>query len=200
MSVFIGITQRVDRDDCYGERRDGIDQRWFDFLALCGVVPVPLPNHLRTVQLLLERIDIDGFILSGGGDLVAYGGDAPKRDEVERFLIALALRRQVPLLGVCRGMQAIQDYFGVGLHPVQGHIATTHMMNSRDGVNAVNSYHKYGTTGNVPELIVTARAEDGVVEAIRHKSCRVAGIMWHPERQLPYAEQDQYMIRQFFAK
>lgn len=195
----VAVTQRVDVDSRYGERRDGLDQRWFSLLEVCGIAGLPLPNNAAAAQTLLARTRIDGILLTGGNDIARTGGDTPERDEVEALLLGRAERSRVPLLGVCRGMQAIQARYGVVLEPVQGHVAKRQTIRIDGHPTEVNSYHNFGTRGSVEVLEVWARADDQVVKAVRHASLPIVGIMWHPERIMPFREQDMDFITKYFG-
>ena len=137
-----------------------------------------------------------GLLLTGGNTLTAYGGDAPERDRTELDTLAFARARGVPVLGVCRGMQVILHAFGVPLRPVDGHAGTRHRVG---GSRTVNSFHDFGSTGDTRPLDVLARADDGVVEAMRHPVEPVHGVMWHPERCEPFAEADVRLFRQLLS-
>ncbi|WP_127533598.1 gamma-glutamyl-gamma-aminobutyrate hydrolase family protein [Paenibacillus kobensis] len=196
---LIAVTQRVDVITAYGERRDALDQRWIELLTSCGFVPLVLPNRLLAVQLLLKCMPICGIVLTGGNDLAKYGGDAPERDEAEMYLIEYAVERKLPLLGVCRGMQMIQDYCGVPLSEVQGHIASIHSVTSGTRSFRRNSFHRFGARHSTKELVIRAAAEDGVVEAVEHATDKLRGIMWHPERTFPPDPEDVQWIRNWLS-
>ncbi len=196
--IMIGVTLRVDDWSERVERRDAIDQRWIKLLVACGCMPVLLPNHLPTVKMILSQLTIRGFLITGGNDLSKYGGDSPEREESERWLLRYACSRGKPLLGVCRGMQLIQDYWKVPLERVEGHVAARHIVHSGDGSASRNSYHRFGARTTVDELEVTARSQDGVIEAVAHREFPIRGIMWHPEREYPFDTTDISMIQQFF--
>ena len=102
MSRLIALTQRVERIEAIGERRDALSQEWAALAEACGFLPLPLPNRLTAVRQLLAAVRVDGIILTGGNDLASYGGDAPERDEAERFLIQYAIDRRTPLLEIGR--------------------------------------------------------------------------------------------------
>lgn len=188
------MTQRVELIASIGERRDALSQEWALLAGSCGFLPLPLPNHLPTVCGLMADLAPDGVILTGGNDLAAYGGDAPERDEVERYLIAQALERRIPLLGVCRGTQMLLDYFGTPLQRVEGHVRVVHPLSNGD---RVNSFHSWGALECRPPLEVLNRSGDGVVEAVRHRDCPwIYGVMHHPERYHPLREQDIEFIKE----
>jgi putative glutamine amidotransferase len=152
-----------------------------------------LPNHPEASLGLLDRLRPVGAVLTGGGDLAAYGGDSPERDDTEARLLDLAFAGRLPVIGVCRGMQAIQHRCGVPLEPVDSHVATTHPLHGE--ARAVNSFHTWGARTSAPALIVRARAKDGVVEAVEHREAPVRGVMWHPERVEPFEAADIALFR-----
>jgi gamma-glutamyl-gamma-aminobutyrate hydrolase PuuD len=194
----IAITQLVSIVPAYGERRDCLDQAWTKFLAACGLLPVLLPNITEVALALCERADIAGLILTGGNDLAVLGGDAPERDTVENALLDMAARRGLPVLGVCRGMQMIQQRFAIPLHCVEGHVKECQIIRIDGEPKEVNSYHHFGALNSRPPLDVWAVADDGVVKAIRHSVQPMTGIMWHPERSAPYSPDDVALFRQLF--
>jgi len=179
---LIAVTQRVVTVPEYGERRDALDQRWTSFLAACGYLAMPVPNDPAVACELVAAAGVSGLLLTGGNDLVAVGGDAPERDATERAVLALVLERGLPVVGVCRGMQVIQSQWGVPLQRVSGHVTPSHEIAVGGARAHVNSYHGFGATTTAGPLEVWAKADDGVVEAVRHCSAPVVGVMWHPER------------------
>lgn len=190
MKRVVAVTQRVDIIAERNERRDALDQRWADFLLACSLTGFPVPNTPQLACDLMEAVNPAGLVLTGGNDLADYGGDAPERDETERRLIDWARRRRLPILAVCRGMQLIADTFGASLDRLPGHAATRHQVRIDGGeTRDVNSYHTWSIA--VPEGFSSwAVAEDGSVEAMRHDSEAITGILWHPEREVPYHAAD----------
>jgi N5-(cytidine 5'-diphosphoramidyl)-L-glutamine hydrolase len=195
----VAITQRVSVVPAYGERRDCLDQAWTKFLAACGLLPVLLPNVTEAALALCEGDGIGGLVLTGGNDLAVLGGDAPERDAVENALLDLAERRRLPVLGVCRGMQVIQQRFAISLRRVEGHVAQRQVIRIDGERKEVNSYHRFGAFDSQPPLEVWAVAADGVVKAIRHSAKPITGIMWHPERSAPFSPADVILFRRVFG-
>jgi putative glutamine amidotransferase len=200
---IVAVTQRVDvAQPAVGpaERRDGLDQAWFRFLAAAGCLPVPLPNHLSLARRMLEELAIDGLLLTGGDSLALYGGETPERDEVETALLALARRWRLPVIGVCRGMQLIQHAFGAPLQPVEGHVGADQIIEIEGAPARVNSFHRWGALREPDGFDVWARATGGVVKAVRHRTEPLVGLMWHPERLDPFRPEDLALFRILFAR
>jgi putative glutamine amidotransferase len=181
-----------------------------------GAVPVVLPPvSPGDVPDLLDRLD--GVLLSGGVDVdpILYG-QAPhpklgrvnrRRDDFELELTREALRREVPILGICRGHQVlnvatggtlVQDIpsqiEGAAEHDGQGprwrrahRVEVTASSRLREilGQDAasVNSIHHQGVDRVGKDLVVSARCpEDGVIEGLEMTGRRfVVAVQWHPE-------------------
>jgi putative glutamine amidotransferase len=194
----IAITQRVTVVPEYGERRDCLDQAWPRFIAACGLLPLPLPNVVEVALAMCGDSDLAGLVLTGGNDLAALGGDAPERDATENALLDAAESRGLPVLGVCRGMQLIQQRCAVPLQRVEGHVTRRQIVHIDGEPAEVNSYHRFGARESRPPLEVWAVAADGVVKAVRHTARPTIGIMWHPERNAPFAANDVALFRRVF--
>jgi len=198
--TLVAITQRVATDPATGERRDALDQRWTGFLAASGLRPLIVPNDAGAALDLVQALAPACVILTGGGDLGAYGGDAPERDAAEAALVDWASAHDLPVLGACRGMQHLLHLGGVVLERVAAHVRTRHELTLQGKAVTVNSYHDRAAlrvAGH--DWDVLARAEDGAVEAVRHRGHRWLGIMWHPEREVPAAAHDIALFRAHFA-
>ncbi len=159
-----------------------------------------------------------GLILSGGGDVEPgrYGeensacfGVDPARDEAEFRLIEAYIRAGKPILGICRGHQILNVFFGGSLVQhlpgAEKHMPTkakdsAHETHALPGsfpaelygeLFAVNSAHHQGIGRLAPELEAVQWAEDGVIEACRHRTLPVWSVQWHPERMcLSHARSD----------
>ena len=191
----IAFTQRIVTDPVTGERRDCLDQKWGDFATEIGALAVGLQNQApQTAAYLLEALSPSLVVLTGGNSPVGFNDNATaERDAFEHALIEVCSKNHVPLLGICRGMQIINIHFGGTLCPINQHIATRHKVyTSSKETRNVNSYHAWGISVSdlAPSLLSEAVDADGYIEAFRHNSSRIAGIMWHPEREVPFVRAD----------
>ena len=204
----IGITQRVDVT-ATGERRDALDQCWCALLQDLGVRLVPIPNQLGQVPSFVKDLRLEGIILSGGNDIAAVAGAknaAPERDTLETQLIDYCAAQQIPMLGICRGLQMLVHHYGGKLTPISGHVAIRHSVQPRSDLFPVepfevNSFHHFGiATKSLPSALeVLATDVRGNVEAARHKDSPQFGVMWHPEREDVWAAHDLSLLRKVFA-
>jgi putative glutamine amidotransferase len=180
-----------------------------------GGIAVVLPAHgfADDVDALLDRLD--GLLFSGGPDLapVTYGQLPHPRlgpdvdrvaDDYELALLAAASRRDLPLLAICRGMQALNVARGGTLHQhlpdrselehLQAHepfepahpvtVTAGSLLHGLSGHRrlAVNSYHHQAIDRLGAGLEICARASDGTVEAVCDPTARFSlGVQWHPE-------------------
>lgn len=202
----VGISHRVDVIENYAERRDAVDQRWYPLMISMGWLPVPLPNiPANLVRQLMVSLDLSGVLLSGGNsiaDLDPKAEDAaPERDAFEYAVIQYAIENDMPLIGVCRGMQVLNHYFGGNAKPIEGHICTSHELISLssdfDLPTLVNSFHGWAIpqSGLAKPLTPIASDRNGNIEAFIHDSYSVLGIMWHPERVEGFNEQDINLLK-----
>jgi len=154
---------------------------------------------LQLAKKIISKIDVGGILLTGGDDIKSLTGVYSKREELEDFLIKLSIKKKLPLFGVCRGMQKIQDSFAIPLGKVSGHVQAKQKILINGKTCEVNSFHKFGTKkNNDKEFEVFAVAKDGVVKAIRHKKHNICAVMWHPERFAKISPEDVKLFREVF--
>jgi len=185
----IFVSQRVDILTNINERRDALDQRWVSFLRETGGELMAVPNDKKSADFMLKSVAPDGIVLTGGNDPVANGGNAPERDAIDILLIDYAIKNSIPLIGVCRGMQSILCYFGGTLKKVNKHVTVKHHLKGSI-CREVNSYHNFAADFVPAVFKICATSEDCVIEAIKHSSIPILAMMWHPEREAVFNNDD----------
>lgn len=206
----IAITQRVVEADGYVDPRDALSQDWAAFFEslLPDAALVPVPNRATVLPRWVSQVEPDLLVLSNGNDW----GQAPERDATEEWLVDWAIRRGTPVLGVCRGLHALNVMFGGTLTAdlkrvtQQRHVACEHAVRlagpsfvdlHRHDLLSVNSYHNQGVArdGLAGCLAPFAMAEDGIVEGACHREHPVLAIQWHPERPTSSKPYDARLIK-----
>ena len=188
------VTMREGENNNY--LTDTIDKRWFAFMKNCGLLPVLVPNNIAIAEKLTKDI-FDGSILTGGDNIESLGGSSA-RDSVENIIIKYSIKNKIPAVGVCRGMQKIQDFFGVSLEKTPNNISINQEILINKDKHIVNSFHDFGTYKDSSEFKVWAKGYDGVIKAINHEKYKISGIMWHPERINPFREYDIKYFKSLF--
>ena len=204
LKTVVGVSQRVDTVDGRIEYRDALDQQLVKWVANAGFLPVPIPNTLVTptdtsvLDDWLQTQQPIALVLSGGNNI----GDFPQRDCTEHYLLSWAESNEIPLLGICRGMQMMATWAGAELKPAKGHVRTQHQLllsnSNSQWPRSVNSYHNWSLLNCPEKFEVAAKAEDGNIEAICHKTLPWEGWMWHPEREQPFDSADTMRVKRLF--
>ena len=196
----IGVTQNMELRKSRNETIELLDIRVIDFLSKLNFSPIILSSVTKNINEYLRKESIKGIILTGGCDV----GKFILRDNFERKLITYCKKNNIPILGICRGMQFINNYFGGKSKKIFGHVRTKHKISGKKYYynQKVNSYHKLGIFPDnlSPDLDILAQAEDTSVEALKHKKFKIHGIMWHPERELIFKNKDKTLIKNIFKK
>lgn len=203
------------------EKQIFLVRAYMQVLLKAGAVPVLLSPDMDTCAMTHCLNKLDGLMLAGGGDVVPshfqeeaipeLGETTPERDALELSLLPMAMERQMPVLGICRGVQVMNVALGGNLYqdlpaqyqhetmPLLPHRQTeayekpTHtvMINPSSLLHqlvgeteiAVNSMHHQAVKRIAPLLQPVATAPDGVIEALEHPALPFfLGVQWHPER------------------
>ena len=213
MKPIIGITccMREARYSDFVRHAAILPSAYISMVDKVGGVPMIIPPA-GDMTILLDSID--GLIVSGGPDIspANYNEEPgpmttefyPEQDYSEMGLIERALERDMPLLGICRGMQILSVAHGGRMHQhldtTPGHEghggffgkSTEHGVVVEGGSQlasimgdsfTVNSLHHQGVSDS-GSLDVSARADhDGLIEGVERKDKKFCiGVQWHPER------------------
>ena len=212
---LIGITGN------YGEQLCKIAETYYKSVLRAGGVPVIIPPLDDTDVIINTLEHIDALILSGGGDYdPRYAGEEPspllgsinaERDLPELLITQLAYNRQIPILGICRGIQTLAMALGghvrqdisdiqqlnhsqeeersVATHTVTVeedsilfNIYSPNTHHPSPNTLLVNSFHHQAVDDAGKRFRVVARSEDGIVEAMESTEYKsILGVQWHPE-------------------
>jgi len=187
----IALSLRIIESTDYDEKRDALSHDWPFILEKLNFTPIYVPNNLLDLKAFLKELKIDGIILSGGDNI----GDNSERDHTEKELIDFGLSSQIPIFGVCRGMQVLNKRFG-GFHTESSekkHLAKNHSVILNEtfslllGNNTfnVNSYHRniiYEDSLGKDLKPFAKFEDDNSIEGFYHIDLPIIGVMWHPER------------------
>ena len=212
---IIGITGNFGAKGC--ELAEG----YYQSVLQAGGIPLVLPPYTDAEALCQTLDKVDGILLSGGGDInplllgeepiPGLHGICPQRDEMELQLVREAYNRQIPTLGICRGIQTLVAALGgtvyqdlntqyseaplvkhdqdldraYASHTVKVEAGSTLSRLFPDAVEKglpVNSFHHQAVRTPGQLLRVSAKATDGVIEAVESNEFKsIIGVQWHPE-------------------
>lgn len=207
----VAIPCRQLTDDAVGVLRNYVEATTTMGAA---VVLIPMQDEAFALASLAS---VDGILFAGGEDLSlpdSSNAVAPERDRLERALAKAALTANMPILGICRGMQLLNDTLGGSTAPV-GDVAKgcplSHQADWRSGevfchsvtlgtgslLSEICGRHRVMVNGNhthcvaklAPSLRPTAYSDDGIVESIERSVAPLQlGVQWHPEVLVKHAD------------
>ena len=203
----------------YGEGKCTLLEGYYQSVLAAGGVPLVVPpfSEEAALESLLEAAD--GIIFSGGGDIAScllgeeplpeVGAPNVPRDEQEWPLVQMAVRKQMPVLGICRGIQMLTAALGGKLYQdiyVQAQAQIHHEQDTERYMTShrvdiasdtllarifghpegfslpVNSFHHQAVREPAPGFRVSARSSDGIIEAVESTEGKpLLGVQWHPE-------------------
>lgn len=194
---------------------------------------LPLTSDKETIRQLLDTVD--GILLTGGQDVSPeiYGEEKldssvacyEARDSMEKELLGQALEKDIPILGICRGIQFLNAYLGGSLYQDLGkqHPSETehhqkppydvpvhevniieesglHKLIQSDRIS-VNSYHHQAVKEVADSLKVMAVSEDGLTEAVELPGKRfVWALQWHPEFSYKKDDNSRLIFKEFVSR
>ena len=205
---IIGITGNYEDLTCK------LGRGYYQSVVEAGGVPVVIPPVADKHVIINTLEHIDALILSGGGDInPLWAGEEPspklhginqERDLPELLIARLAYNRQIPMLGICRGIQTLATAFGGKVSQDISDVATvkhsqdadrseaTHSVTIeqdstlfniyKDEMLMVNSFHHQAVAEAGDKFRVVAKSADGIAEAMESTEFKsTLGVQWHPE-------------------
>ena len=225
---LIGITTFI------GKNNLEIPKRFIDVISSEHGVPVLLPE-IENEDLIEAQVDsIDALLLTGGDDVdpalydqdphQKLGNVEPERDQYEWKLIDFALKRDIPILGICRGSHMLNIHEGGTIYQdiysqIDGKELIKHQRNDskehfthkvtikkeskmydivkQEEILTISNHHQAVDTV-AHGFHVAAKTNDGITEAIESTDhAFVIGLQWHPEERYHTDESSQNIIRSF---
>ena len=220
MKPIIGISGSLlsikSDDEFCGYERAYVNDDYVLSVTRAGGIPYIMPIVDDEEDIKVQVSHVDGVILSGGYDIDPFYWNEeihyklerifPRRDEYELKLIKYALEMKKPILGICRGLQILNVYFGGTLYQDLSLIEncyikhnqsakpyeTTHTFITKEGSVIrdilgekirVNSYHHLAIKDLGSNLKATGYSEDDIIESIEYMENGnfVLGVQFHPE-------------------
>lgn len=197
----IGITTRIIYEN--GIRKQFVNEEYIKYIESAGFTPIILPISDNAYELY----DLcDAFLITGGDDIDSLwyneehhpllGNFDIEMDKADKNVIEYAYNNNKPMLGICRGLQAINAFLGGTL--VQ-HIEDDSHKKIAYGVDfelvrngnffenvytdysKINSYHHQAIKDLAPGFIICGYSNN-MIEAIQHESKPIVAVQWHPEK------------------
>jgi putative glutamine amidotransferase len=191
------ITQRESLD-VHGTPIDVLESDYIRYFEANGCELYPVSNFLTNVDFLFNQ-DIALLIITGGGSIAGKhyvpsrkGASSPRRDDIERKLFEDAVRRNIPVLAICRGMQYVNVLLGGKVSVLSGlavdrPVGEEHPIRMGETVIMVNNYHNdgiYKSQLSTHLYPVGMDEENNVVELYRSGNHKILGLQFHPERNM----------------
>ena len=167
-----------------------LEDNWYKFFQKKKINLIPINSNFQNFKKLIKTKPV-GIIFSGGNDLNFLKKKRVNlmRDNLEKKLLDTALKKKIPILGVCRGFQLIARYFKCKIIKQKEHIKTIHELKINKQIYKqklknikVNSFHKFTVQSLPKNFDLIVKHKDGSIEIANSKKLKILNLMFHPER------------------
>jgi putative glutamine amidotransferase len=195
----------------YTDKYYGIEKTYSLAIARHGGLPILIPSLKNNKRVLKELINnIDGLLIPGSRDMdPKYYNQKPhsslnpmskERTASEYIIVEQSLKNNIPIFGICGGMQFINVFFGGTLYQDIGSLlpralnhekGSGHTVKILNGTNLrkivkksrlkVHSYHHQAIEKFSKELKISAKSDDDIIEGLESQDGLVLAVQWHPE-------------------
>ena len=216
VGISSSIIKEQNEEAFLGYERSYVNEDYIKSVIKNDATPMIIPFNTNDEIIKKQLSSVDALILSGGHDVnplnynnqprEKLGQTFDKRDKFDLKLIKYALEKDIPVLGICRGLQILNVYFGGSLYQDLSYDKKIYIKHDQQynpknishtveltqgsklydifskNIISVNSFHHQTIDNLADGLIASALSPDGVIEAIEHKDYKfVVGVQWHPE-------------------
>ncbi|MCR1899410.1 gamma-glutamyl-gamma-aminobutyrate hydrolase family protein [Irregularibacter muris] len=216
MKPIVGVTCSCDLH----YKKQYKETNYCEALRQVGAIPVLVPVLSYSKEDLAQLLQkLDGIVLTGGYDIhpihfeeeprQGLGPVVPERDTLELALVQECIERELPLFGVCRGLQVLNIALGGDLyqdiyrqiksreilqhnHSSEGELVIHSIDIDNDSflydifqqkIGWVNSFHHQAIRNVASSLVPVAWSKDGLIEAVQHRDIpSIFAVQWHPEK------------------
>lgn len=216
-----------------GIKRVYVNDDYVQAVLKAGATPLILPlcEDINVIKQMIACLD--GLIITGGEDIhPSYYHEEPStlcgefsyhRDRYEFQLMAAFEATNKPILGICRGAQALNVFFGGTLYQDLSLKPDCHIMHRQAGSRGygchsievvpgsfldaiyqtgdlINSYHHQAIKDLGAGLVVAATSKDGVIEAVQHQTKPIYAVQFHPEVMVANDQKALQLFKQFVER
>ena len=147
---------------------DALERAYYDFFE--GHTLIPVPNIIK-----VPECDYDCLVLTGGPDSIA-------RNRTENLLYEDAINKGKIIIGICHGAFVINDICNGINGRIEGHVDADIKIKMEGGEHLVKCYHSQSIEKLADNFVAVAHDGEGNIEAFKHDTLPIYGIVWHPER------------------